>query len=162
VNGAIVQFHGFAEAEATGNVLYQLPSYMLVKLLHDPGMKISIPPLQPSIVPIKTVKFTHNRGHGRSVTLEQFPVTLAYAITDYKCQGKTFKSVIVDLKTPSGPGASSPMSAYVQLSRATALDRISIIRPFNEKDLWEPLSQELVEELQWQEEMAKRTAYIYV
>jgi len=162
VNGAIVQFHGFAEAEATGNVLYQLPSYMLVKLLHDPGMKISIPPLQPSIVPIKTVKFTHNRGHGRSVTLEQFPVTLAYAITDYKCQGKTFKSVIVDLKTPSGPGSSSPMSAYVQLSRATALDQISIIRPFNEKDLCEPLSQELVEELQWQEEMAKSTAYIYV
>ena len=161
MNGAIVQFHGFAEAEATGNVLYQPPSYMLVKLLHDPGMKISIPPLQPSIVPIKTVKFTHNRGHGRSVTLEQFPVILAYAITDYKCQGKTFESVIVDLKTPSGPG-SSPMSAYVQLSRATALDQISIIRPFNEKDLWEPLSQELVEELQWQEEMARSTAYIYV
>jgi len=54
------------------------------------------------------------------------------------------------------------MSAYVQLSRATALDRISTIRPFNEKDLWEPLSQELVEELQWQEEMARSTAYIYV
>ena len=93
--------------------------------------------------------------------LEQFPVTLAYAITDYKCQGKTFESVIVNLKTPSGPGSSSPMSAYVQLSRATALDRILIISPFNEKDLWEPLSHELVEELQWQEEMARSTAYIY-
>jgi hypothetical protein len=121
------------EAEATYKVLYQPPVYMLVKLLHDPGMEISIPPLQPSVVPIKTVKFTHNRGHGRSVTLEQFPVTLAYAITDYKCQGKTFKSVIVDLNTPSGPGSSSPMSAYIQLSQATALNRISIIRPFNEK-----------------------------
>ena len=162
MNGAIVEFHGLAEAETTDNVLYQLLAYMLVKLLHDPSMEISIPPLQPSVVPIKTVKFMHNKGHGRSVTLEQFPVTLAYAITDYKCQGKTFKSVIIDLKTPSGPGSSSPMSAYVQLSRATALDRISIIRPFNEKDLCEPLSQELVEELQWQEEMARSTTNIYV
>ena len=161
MNGAIVQFHGFAEAEARDNILYRPPPYMLVKLLHNPGVHISIPPLQPSVVPIKTAKFRHNKGHGRSVTLEQFPVTLAYAMTDYKCQGKTFKYVVVDLKTPSGPGSSSPTSAYIQLSRATALDRVSIMRPFDAKDLCEPLPQELVDELRWQEEMAERTALIY-
>ena len=37
-----------------------------------------------------------------------------------------------------------------------------IIRRFNEKDLCELLSQELVKELQWQEEMARTTAHIYV
>ena len=87
---------------------------MLVKLLHNPGVHISIPPLQPSVVPIKTAKFRHNKGYGRSVTLEQLPVTLAYVMTDYKCQGKTVKYVVVDLKTPSGPRSSSPTSAYIQ------------------------------------------------
>jgi len=112
------------------------------------------------VVLIKTANFRHNKGHGRSVTLEQFPVTLAYAITDYKCQGKTFEYVVVDLKTPSGRGSSWPTSAYVQLSRATALDRLSIIRLFDAKDLCEPLPQELLDELRWQEEMAERTADI--
>jgi len=31
----------------------------------------------------------------------QFPVTMAYAITDYKCQSLTFEQVVVDLKCPS-------------------------------------------------------------
>ena len=156
-----MQFHGFAEAEARDNVLYQPPPYMLIKLLHDPGMHISIPPLQPSVVPIKTAKFRHNKSHGRSVTLEQFPVTLAYAMTDYKCQGKTFEYIVVDLKTPTGRGSSSPTSAYVQLSRATSLDRVSIIRPFDANDLRQPLPQELVDELRWQEQMAETTALLY-
>ena len=162
MNGAIVQFYGFAEAEASDNVLYRPPPYMLIKLLHEPGVQISIPPLQPSVIPIKMARFKHNRGHGRSVTLEQFPVTLAYAMTDYKCQGKTFEYVVIDLKTPSGRGSSSPTSAYVQLSRATALNRVSIIRPFDANDLCQPLPQELLDELRWQEEMAERTAHMYM
>jgi hypothetical protein len=145
---------------------------MLVKLLHDDEGKIRILSLPTSLVPIKTVQFTHNFGHGRSAKLEQFPVTLAYSITDYKSQGKTFQNVVVDLKKPSGPGASAPSSAYVQLSRATALTQVSIMRPFIgaeqsladglDKDLrWAeleaPLPIELEEELKWQEEMDERT-----
>jgi len=103
---------------------------MLVKLLHDDEEKIHIPSLPTSVVPIKAVPFTYNFNHGRSAKLEQFPVTLAYSITDYKSQGKTFQNVVVDLKKPSGPGASAPSSAYVQLSRATSLTRVSIMRPF--------------------------------
>jgi hypothetical protein len=145
---------------------------MLVKLLHDDEGKIRIPSLPTSVVPIKTVQFTHNFGHGRSTKLEQFPVTLAYSITDYNSQGKTFQNVVVDLKKPSGPGASAPSSAYVQLSRATALTRVSIMSPFIRaeqsladglnKDLrWAeleaPLPIKLEEELKWQEEMDERT-----
>jgi len=147
---------------------------MLVKLLHDDEGKIHIPSLPTSVVPIKTVQFTHNFGHGRSVKLEQFPVTLAYSITDYKSQGKTFRNVVVDLKKPSGPGASALSSAYVQLLRATALTQVSIMHPFIgaekslpdgdglDKDLtWAeleaPLAIELEEELKWQEEMDERT-----
>jgi hypothetical protein len=85
VKGAIAQFHVFAEAPQRDNVRYRLPPYMLIKLLHDPGVQISIPPLHPSVVPIKTPSLTHSRGHGSGVTVEQFPVTLAYSMTDYKC-----------------------------------------------------------------------------
>jgi len=46
-------------------------------------------------------------------------------------------------------------SAYVQLSHVTTLDRVSIMRPFDEKELRLPLDPELIKELEWQEDMAK-------
>jgi hypothetical protein len=157
VNGAIINFNGFAESEIQDNILHQPPPYMLVKLLHDREGQIRIPTLPTSVVPIKPKKFTHNKGHGKSASLEQFPVTLAFAITDYKCQGKTFDHIVVDLKKPSGGGPSAPTSAYVQLSRARALDRVSIMRPFSVSELNAPLPPELEQELAWQEEMEAKT-----
>lgn len=95
--------------------------------------------------------------------MNQFPVTLAHAITDYKCQAKTFHAIIADLQKPSGFGCgSSPStSAYVQLSRATTLQRVSIMRPFDETELSRTMELELIEELKWQEEMAKTTLEMY-
>jgi hypothetical protein len=57
---------------------------MLVELLHHNHDEVRVSSLPPSVVPIKTIKFTHNAGHGRTVEIRQFPVTLAYAMTDYK------------------------------------------------------------------------------
>jgi hypothetical protein len=96
--------------------------YILVKVLHDPGFIISLPGLPTGVVPIEVAKFTYYKPHGGDVTLEQFPVTLAYIITDFKCQGKTFRWIIVDMKAPTGfgSGSSSATSAYVQLSRVTS------------------------------------------
>ena len=54
-------------------------------------------------------------------------------------------------------GGSPHASAYVQLSRAKRLDQISILRPFNSEDLKQSLSDELLAELRWQEEMAALT-----
>jgi len=147
VNGAVVKFHGFREAQPQDDVLYQPPPYMLVKLLHDPNTLVHIEPLPTSVIPIKTDEFTHNYRHGRSVKLEQFPVTLAYTITDYKCQGKTFPYIIIDLKKPS-QGYAPPTSAYVQLSHMTALNRVSIMHPFNIPELTAPLPQDLLDELE--------------
>ena len=132
---------------------------MLVRLLHDTEGRIFLAGLPPSVVPIKTVSFKYG-SKGKNVMLEQFPVTLVYAITDYKCQGPTFPWVIVDLKRPRR-GRSSAMSAYVQLSRAIALERVSIIRPFDDKELREPLEPELVKELEWQNDMAEKTKKLY-
>jgi hypothetical protein len=125
-------------------------------VLHDPHGQIRVSTLPTSVLPVKPAKFYHNSGPGKKAKVEQFPVTLAYAITDYKCQGKTFPYIIVDWKKPSR-GCSCPTSAYVQLSRATALDRVSIMRPFDVDELTAPLPQDLVDELDWQEEMAAKT-----
>ena len=164
MNGAIVQFYGFSRTDsaALGDDITYPPEYMLVKVLHDIEGNIHIPGLPVSVVPIKTKRFTYGKRKGRHVTLEQFPVTVAYAITDYKCQGQTYYWAIVDLKRPTGRGGRSvPSSAYVQLSRAKALNQLSIILPFDERDLWEPLPVELIEELKWEEEMAVQTASMY-
>jgi hypothetical protein len=53
-------------------------------------------------------------GTNRNAKLKQFPVTLAYAVTDNKCQGKTLEYIIiVDLRTSSGRGSRIPTSAHV-------------------------------------------------
>jgi hypothetical protein len=98
---------------------------MLVELLHHDRDRIRVSSLPPSVVPIKAAEFDHYDGHGGTVQLQQFPVTVANAITDYKCQVKTLEYVVVNLKMPGG-GTSAPISAYVQLSRAPTLDRVSI------------------------------------
>jgi len=90
VNGAIVEFYGFADRDGAlirDEIIATPPAYMLVKLKHDVGVEISFPGLPPSLIGIEPVSLTYNAGHGKAVTYFQFPVTLAYAITDYKMSG---------------------------------------------------------------------------
>ena len=106
---------------------------MLLKLKHNVSVEIALPGLPPSVVSIKPELLTYNGLHRKTFTYIQFPVTIAYAITDYKCQGQTFTWVIVDLKKPSNPSPTS--SPYVQLSQAKTLAHLSILRPFNPAEL---------------------------
>ena len=128
----MVQFFGFADTHldvklaGSENNIIGPPTYMLVKLLREVDVNISIPGLPPSVVAIEPAEFRHNERDGKYVKLVQFPFTLTYAITDYKCQGLTFEWVIVDLKKPT-TGFSTVCSPYVQLSRAKALDQLSIM-----------------------------------
>jgi hypothetical protein len=164
VNGAIVEFHGFADSDGAlirDEIIATPPTYMLVKLKHDVGVEIALPGLPPSVVGIEPMSLTYKAGLGKAVTYSQFPVTLAYAITDYKCQGQTFRWVIVDLKKPNG-GYSPISSPYVQLSRAKTLASLSILRPFDPAELRSPLSKNLLAELQWQAQKAKETENLYI
>jgi hypothetical protein len=57
----------------------------------------------------------------------QVPVTLGFAMTDYKCQGSTFTSLIVDLKFPAQRGLSGHKkwtSINVQLGRLKSLSGV--------------------------------------
>ena len=119
------------------------PQFMLVRV-PDKGIKIHGLPLD--VVPIKTIRFKYSAGNRHSVIVRQFPVTLAYAVTDYKSQSKTYDSILLDLKRPFR-GSAPPASLYVQLSRCRNLESVSIIHPF---DVKEPLSPQLIDKLRWQ------------
>jgi hypothetical protein len=107
-----------------------------------------------------TVSLTFSRGK-RKATFNQFPVTLAYAITDYKCQGETyFDGLLTDLHKPL-TGSTQAASLYVQLSRVQSLQQLSIMRDFDPAELRTPLSEDLIDELEWEEEMDKMTVEKY-
>lgn len=77
-------------------------------------------------------KFRLGGKKGTSVERNQFPLTPAYAFTDFKSQGQTIENVIVDLaKTPSA--ALNAFNAYVTLSRSRGRKTIRLLRDFDNK-----------------------------
>ncbi|KAN0088120.1 hypothetical protein V8E55_006741, partial [Tylopilus felleus] len=76
---------------------------------------IAIEGLPRFIVPIflKNVQFSHRIAHGKTIriTRSQLPLVPAWAFTDYKVQGASMDSVIVDLASARGI-----QNAYVMLS----------------------------------------------
>ena len=68
----------------------------------------------------------------------QVPVTLGFAITDYKCQGSTFSDLIVDLKFPAQCGLSEHKkwtSINVQLGRLRSLAGVWLREPVTLADV---------------------------
>jgi hypothetical protein len=56
------------------------------------------------------------------------PCTPAFALTDFKAQGRTFKKILVELTSRLGArGKIDPVSAYVCLSRCKTLDGIQLL-----------------------------------
>jgi hypothetical protein len=95
VHGSFVEFYGLSDNFHSAPTKFtQPPEYMLVRILEDPGSDFHFSDEVPAgVVPLKPVTFTyHDPSIKQSVKLAQFPVTLSYSITDYKCQGSTFKS----------------------------------------------------------------------
>ena len=64
-------------------------------------------------------------------TFTQFPLSLAWAMTIHKAQGKTFRNVIVNF----GRGAFAHGQAYVALSRCESLAGLYLVKPLQSRDI---------------------------
>ena len=85
--------------------------YGHLKKLHKPISEDAVPILR------QKKNFTINKGEVR-FQRTQFPITLAYAITAYKCQGDTLEEVIIDFSHEPGERANIQWgSFYVALTR---------------------------------------------
>jgi hypothetical protein len=118
-------------------------------LIRVPESKVKIGDLPVGVVPLERSKFTFCFPKTTiGATYQQFAVTLAYAITNYKCQGETYHDgLLTDLRKPL-IGTTEAASLYVQLSRVRSLQQLSIMRDFDPEELRKPLSDDLIRELE--------------
>jgi uncharacterized protein (DUF2249 family) len=58
-------------------------------------------------------------------------------------------------------GTTQVASLYIQLSQVRSLQELSIIGDFDPTELWAPLSDDLIKELEWEEEMDQMTKEKY-
>src|SRR5579859_1811715 len=134
-----------------GSCLYVVPV---------PGKMFRIVHFPPGVFPLPTLSLTFSHSKQKAM-FSQFPVTLAYAIMDYKCQGETyFNGLLTDLGKPL-TGSTEAASLYVQLSRVQYLQYLSIMRDFDPAELHIPLPENLIDELKWEEQMDKMTTDKY-
>ncbi|KAI5997521.1 hypothetical protein EDD15DRAFT_2162667 [Pisolithus albus] len=83
-------------------------------------------------------------------------MTGAYAFTDYRSQGQTLSSVIVDIATPP-TGGLNLFNLYVALSRSRGRTHMRILRDFDEGIFLKPHCAELLMEDDRLEEENRRT-----
>lgn len=67
---------------------------------------------------------------GERITVRQFPLRLAHAITIHKAQGQTFEFVNID-----GASCWERGQLYVAISRAKAVERIHFTRPITDRNI---------------------------
>lgn len=111
--------------------LVHLLSYILVKL--DRTGVTQLEGLQPSVIPVEPASksFTiavpvEAKPQNRTVKRQQFPMTAAYAFTDYRSQGQTIPYVLVDIASPP-TGGLSLFNLYVTLSRSSGRSTIRLL-----------------------------------
>jgi hypothetical protein len=140
--------------------LARLPAYILVRLAHTRtgqlrGLGESVIPLEPRTSNIQIQVHENNKTLWRTVQRRQFPVTAAYAFTDYRSQGQTIPHVIVDIRTPPPPGTLTLFNLYVALSRSSGRSTIRLLSNFDDKIFLQAHDMELLaedarlEELDW-------------
>jgi len=111
---------------------------VLVRPTHDHTLSFS--GLPDALVPIFPVQM---RGEIPSMSelpfnQHQVPLTLGFAITDYKCQGSTFTSLVLDLRFPRQRGVDQHKkwtSMNVQLGRLRTLSRVWLREPITLADV---------------------------
>ncbi|KIL56472.1 hypothetical protein M378DRAFT_89244 [Amanita muscaria Koide BX008] len=94
--------------------------------------------LEEAVIPVEPAKYSmqlqvmtaEGNWVRRTVQRKQYPITAAYAFTDYRSQGQTLPYVIVDIASPPY-GSLSLFNLYVALSRSSGRATIRLLRDFN-------------------------------
>ncbi|KAI0043926.1 hypothetical protein FA95DRAFT_1497894 [Auriscalpium vulgare] len=92
-----------------------------------------------------------------SISRQQLPLLPAYCYTDYKSQGRSLETVIVDIA-----GCRSLQSAYVMLSRVKSLKGLAILRGFPPNKISMPLTHEFRDEFARLASLAASTKQRYL
>jgi PIF1 helicase. len=89
---------------------------------------------------------------GYSVRRRQVPICPAFSLTDYKVQGATLESAILDLKDDRKGRRQDPhrkfCSTYVQLSHLRSLTGLHLLQPIDMSDLQLRPDPQLLSEIQ--------------
>ena len=122
--------------------LRYVPMYILVKLTRTratalEGLQDNVIPIEPAITTYR-IKIEQDKGRTvqKTVQRRQFPMTAAYAFTDYRSQGQTLPYVIIDIASPADSpptGSLGLFNLYVALSRSSGRSSIRLLRDFDDK-----------------------------
>jgi hypothetical protein len=139
-------------------------SYPPAAILFTPlfGAKKTLPGLPQGTIPIFPSRrsFTLKGVTNTVIEREQYALTPAYAFTDYKAQGQTMESVIIDLGKPPS-GRLTAFNTYVALSRGRGRKTIRLLRDFDEKLFTTHPSEELRKEDERLDNLAELTLTRY-
>jgi ATP-dependent exoDNAse (exonuclease V) alpha subunit len=101
-------------------------------------------PITPSTT---TFTITTSDGFKTTIVRSQYAITGGYAFTDFKSQGQTINTLLVDIRKPPS-GSISPFSVYVALSRSRGRDSIRLLSDFNDKLFKTHPSKDLASEME--------------
>jgi hypothetical protein len=134
------------------------PASILFK--HNKPKQATFDGLDPSVMPVFPVERSITLK-GYSVRRKQVPMCPAFCLTDYKVQGLTLTSAILDLKDdPSIRGLDRHRkfcSTYVQLSRLRSSKGLHLLQRLDMKDLQFGPDPRLHIEMQRLQELEKQT-----
>lgn len=153
--------------DADGNMRPTLlPACILVKVdslttrLH-PEFDIGVVPVKPmTATGVMQVKPGYAQEsltvhYGRTA----FPLIPTRCITDFKSQGSSFSSVVVDLTYPTdAPRKDYALAVYVMLSRVRTLEGLRILRLFDRQKIQAPFPKHIRDE--WERLSALSSVYI--
>ena len=144
--------------------LQYLPKYILVKLERTKISNLS--QLDGNVIPIEPMTMSMElnmpgKSAYRSIQRTQYPITGAYAFTDYGSQGQTIPYSLVDIGPPPR-GTLSLFNLYVALSRSPGRDHIRLLRDFNDEMLLRKHDTVLLEEDKRLEHLDRQTKEKYL
>ncbi|KAI6115144.1 hypothetical protein EDD16DRAFT_1461021, partial [Pisolithus croceorrhizus] len=115
------------------------------------NLKQSMIPIEPATRSFH-LKIKENAHHMTwSIQCCQFPITPAYAFTDYRSQGQTLPCVIIDITTPLS-GTLNLFNLYIAQSRSHSRLQICLLHDFDNNVFQKTHCHELLMEDDWLEE----------